>query len=143
MRFIDALDQCLDYGDEESATENDGLFGNLFEGEMVKGQTFKTLDGLMKAIQFIKLEDMITGFKFGNEITMENGLFAKAEDRAYLLKDHWIPFLHYWYGFCYSFETTKLVPIYYTNHLPGRIKTEMKIDFEVSSFLIYIIYRIV
>ena len=138
LRFIDALDKCLDYGDEESATENDGLFGNLFDGEMVKGQTFKTLDGLMKAIQFIKLEDMITGFKFGNQITMENGLFAKAEDRAYLLKDHWTPFLHYWYGFCYSFESIKLVPIYFTNHLPGRIKTEMKIDFEVRCFQIYI-----
>ena len=47
LRFIDALDQCLDYGDEESATENDGLFGNLFEGEMVKADCGNDSIGLV------------------------------------------------------------------------------------------------
>ena len=138
-KFIQALEQCLENEYETmTTTEQNDIFGGMFNNDEEQHHKFKSLDEFMKATRFLKIHEMIKRFEFGNQIIIDP-IILTSEDREYFLQENWIETIHYHDGICYSFDysdqnvTSNMVPIYFRKQ-PSRERfmTKLEIEFDVS-----------
>jgi len=105
--FYETLYFCLeDKVTDESETTTSGQFGNMFDAyDYDSYEKYKSLEDLLNSTK-IDITDILRSYTFGNVIKVEKqlmGQYAKENFEA-----DWKANLHHKYGYCYTFDHSKI-----------------------------------
>ena len=136
-KFSDTLYYCLDdkVTDGSETTTNGGQFGNLFEAyDYDSYEKYKSLEDLINATS-INISEILRSFRFGKHIIERQiGGLSYSEE---LLNPLWKSDLHHEYGFCYTFDHSRMENM-------EKVKVITKTDTKVtgSLFQTYLLFDV-
>ena len=110
------VSDCIELENDQDYEYHDyGAYAGLFYQQDTT-QRFTSIDDLINASKHIEIHDMIRSFKFNSNGIVIMGHLLQEKDKKKWLKKYWIPFLHYSWGLCHTFDPKiagfEFVPVY-------------------------------